>query len=207
MTLDLIFTVIGYLGTLLISASYVLALGNYATRQPKLFLWLNLLGGISLCFPTYLANTLVTHVLNGFWIFIALSGLLALYSNERFKVRMRTTLMVAAGSILLVLYLGIPALREVSGHEWWVRLLGMLAMLAFMLGYFVITQMGQEGWALPAYLLLSMSGNVLYAPLLIADQNIPILSLQGFCFVAGLIKLMLMVGQATNRRALQTEGA
>lgn len=207
MTMDSIFTVIGYLGTLLISASYVLALGNYATRQPKLFLWLNLLGGISLCFPTYLANTLVTHVLNGFWIFIALSGLLALYSNERFKVRMRTTLMVAAGSILLVLYLGIPALREVSGHEWWVRLLGMLAMLAFMLGYFVITQMGQEGWALPAYLLLSMSGNVLYAPLLIADQNIPILSLQGFCFVAGLIKLMLMVGQATNRRALQTEGA
>jgi len=207
MTMDSIFISIGYLGTLLISASYVLALSNHASRYPKLFLWLNLLGGMSLCFPTYLANTLVTHVLNGFWIFIAASGLMALYSNNRIKVPLNITLMVAAGSIMLVLYLGIPGLMEVSGHDWWVRLLGMLAMLAFMLGYFVITQVGGTVWALPAYLLLSMSGNLLYAPLLIADQNIPILALQGFCFVAGLIKLMLMLGTATNKGALPTESA
>lgn len=205
--MDSIFISIGYLGTLLISVSYILALSNHASRYPKLFLWLNLLGGISLCFPTYLANTLVTHVLNGFWIFIALSGLLALYSNDRVKVGLRTMLMVAAGSILLVLYLGIPGLTEVSGHDWWVRLLGMLAMLAFMLGYFVITQLGQAVWALPAYLLLSMSGNLLYAPLLIADQNIPILALQGFCFVAGLIKLMLIFGTAINKGSLPTKTA
>ena len=207
MTMDSIFISIGYLGTLLISASYVLALSNHASRFPKLFLWLNLLGGMSLCFPTYLTNTMVTHVLNGFWIFIALSGLLALYSNDRIKVGLRTTLMVAAGSILLVLYFGVPGLMEASGDEGWVRLLGMLAMLAFMLGYFVITQVGQKRGALAAYLLLSMSGNMLYAPLLIADQNVPILALQGFCFVAGLIKLMLMLGTATNKRAMPTEGA
>lgn len=192
MTEASIFIAIGYLGTFLISASYAMALTNQSIRYVKTFLWLNLLGGIGLCFPTYLANTLITHVLNSFWIFIALAGLLTEYSAGKWNVPLKVNVGVAALALGSVLYLGIPGLYDATGFSWWARLGGMLAMLSFMLGYFTITQFSRTTWALPTYLLLSMSGNVLYAPLLIQDQNMPILALQAFCFVAGLIKLITM---------------
>ena len=204
MNMASLFVSIGYVGTFLISASYVMALTNQTIRYAKTFLWLNLMGGIGLCFPTFLANTLITHVLNGFWIFIALAGLLTHYSAGKLIVPLKANATVAALALTSVLYLGLPGLHDAIGFAWWAKLGGMLAMLSFMLGYFTITQLNQTTWALPTYLLLSMSGNVFYAPLLIQDQNMPILTLQGFCFVAGLIKLITMYWSPSQKTGAAT---
>jgi hypothetical protein len=191
--MDLFFAGVGFSGAILISASYAMALADKATHYPSGFLWLNLIGGLALCFPAYLADAVVTHVLNSFWIFIAIAGLAGHYSNGGWNAPLSVNAVVAAIAIVLVIYLGMPELEAERNEHWWAGMGGMMAMLCFMGGYFIITQFVSTTWALPAYLCLSMCGNVLYAPLLLHADNTPTLALQGFCFCAGFIKLVLMI--------------
>lgn len=202
MVIHAIFNAIGYAGTVAISLSFIVAMLGYAERRPALFLWLNLLGGIALCFPTMLAGTLVTHVLNGFWIVIASSGLVSLYTGGRMGLNFKTLVGVAMISALIVMVLGLPDVIAASADKMMPLSLGMLAMVCFMVGYFTISTQALGSISLFAYLGLSMLGNVVYLPLLIGDENWPMVALQMVCFTSGFAKVAHIVWMKTRASAL-----
>lgn len=189
MTQQLIFTLIGYLGTLCISLSYLIALTGRVNRNPAAFLWLNLIGAISLCFPSYLAGTMVSHVLNTFWIIIALSGMLSHYTQGKHEVSEKSLVSIAIISGLLVLILGSEAAISLDPFPAIVMTASMASVLCFMGSFFYIALNPSKPKSISLYLVLCISGNLLYAPILIKDTNWPIFWLQVFCFTAGVVKL------------------
>lgn len=198
MSIPLFFTIIGYIGTLLISASYVVALMGYVEKKRGWFLWLNLLGGVALCFPTFIAGTMVTYVLNGFWITIAACGMMAHYSQLRWVAPQWFFKVLACCSLLLLAYFSGPSMLTLEGSDFWIHLSGVMALVSFMAGYFTISLYAALPRTIYVYLGLSMVGNLLYLPILISDGNMPIMALQLICFIAGIIKLITL---GAGRRA------
>lgn len=190
MTLETLFTLIGYVGAVSISSAYLVALSGRVSSNPAWFLWLNLIGGVSLCFPSILANTLVTHVLNGFWIIIALSGMLDHYSRASYKLSERALKVIGLGTGAIVLILGTPALFSLAPIPSVLMGASMVALLCFMGGYFYISINPNAPKSINFYLIVSMTGNALYMPILIQDGNWPTFWLQAFCFMAGSLKLL-----------------
>jgi hypothetical protein len=198
MSISLFFTIIGYIGTSLISASYVFALMGYVEKKQNCFFWLNLLGGVALCFPTFIAGTMVTHVLNGFWIIIAASGLVAHYSQQRWIAPGWFFKCLAFFALLLLGYFSGPSLFTLIGSDFLIHLAGILALISFMAGYFAISLYAALPRTIYLYLALSMVGNLLYLPILINDGNMPIMALQIICFFAGMTKLITLAFGAAH---------
>lgn len=189
MTQETLFTLIGYLGTVCISTAYLVALTGRVSSNPAWFLWLNLVGAISLCFPSYLAGTLVAHVLNGFWIIIALSAMLDHYTKGVCSVSERSLISIAVISGLLVLILGTEAILSLTLLPSILLAASMVSLLCFMGSFFYISLNPTEPKSISFYLMICMTGNMLYMPILIQDGNWPIFWLQAFCFGVGAVKL------------------
>lgn len=204
-----IFTLIGYLGTLCISTAYLVALTGRVSSNPGWFLWMNLIGAVSLCFPSVLAGTLVTHVLNGFWIIIASSAMLDHYSNGKNSVSEKSLISIAVISGLLVLIIGTEAILSLAFFPAILMAASMLSLLFFMASFFYIALNPSEPKSISLYLMICMTGNLLYIPILIQDGNWPIFWLQVFCFMVGLIKLVnifLSLGSVQKRSSPASEG-
>lgn len=182
------FTLIGYVGALCISSAYLIAITGRLEKNPTWFPWLNLFGSIGLCFPSVLAETLVTHVLNGFWIIIALSSLSSYYSKERYRLLNSHMMIIGLGSALIVLGLGASSLSGLTGLSAVILGASLVSLLCFMGGYLYLSTNPEKEKSIPLYLVISLSGNLLYMPILIQDGNWPTFALQTFGFTTGLIK-------------------
>lgn len=74
---ELLYELIGYLGSTLIAAAFLGACLGLTERRPRWFLMVNLVGATALCFPAYQSGTAAALAINGFWILVAFSGLVA----------------------------------------------------------------------------------------------------------------------------------
>jgi lipid-A-disaccharide synthase-like uncharacterized protein len=183
--LQYVFNLIGYAGTALIAGGFLLAMLGHADRRPRLFLWINLVGGVALCLPAYVSGTLAAHALNGFWILVAGSSLLALRLRRDqvipgglFKVYV-----VTAGGALLASW-ALESSASMAG------LLAIAGVMCFMVGYLALATRHQDARAFRTYLVTSVAGNVLYIPILVEHANYPILLLQVCCLLIAVSRLL-----------------
>ncbi|EPQ6932598.1 CBU_0592 family membrane protein [Pseudomonas aeruginosa] len=174
---ELLYELIGYLGSTLIAAAFLGACLGLTKRRPRWFLVVNLVGAAALCFPAYQSGTTAALAINGFWILVALSGLVAAWRRGISPSPLNIALYAYSAAAIAMLFadwiihrnLSIPALG------------GIVAMVLFMTGYWGLARHLNSTRALDTYLWTALAGNLLYIPLLVLDGNLPILALQIVC--------------------------
>jgi hypothetical protein len=177
-------SLVGYAGTTLITLGFLMAMLNQAAGRPRVFLWMNLIGGIALCFPAYASGTVAAHALNGFWIMVAAANLLALYRNQAQTVpSWAFSLYVLLAGVILVLDWQMSTRASLAGF------MAIAGVLCFMVGYLELAS-SMDGKAFRTYLMTSIAGNILYIPVLVEHANHPILVLQVCCLTIACTRLL-----------------
>ncbi|HHK1717158.1 TPA: hypothetical protein ACQQ5N_002943 [Pseudomonas aeruginosa] len=177
--------VVGYLGSALIAAGFLAACLGHAERRPNWFLAINLVGAIALCLPAYQSGTTAALAINGFWILVALSGLAA-GRRQGVPLPMSNMVLYVYGASSIGLLLADWILRRAGSIT---ALGGLVAMALFMAGYFVLSRDLHSKRAVSIYLWTALAGNLLYIPLLVSDDNRPILALQILCTAIAVARL------------------
>ena len=177
--------VVGYLGSALIAAGFLAASLGHAESRPNWFLAINLFGAIALCLPAYQSGTTAAMAINGFWILVAISGLAA-GRRQGVPLPMLNMVLYVYGASSIGLLLADWMLRRDGSLS---ALGGVVAMGLFMAGYFVLSRDLHSKRALGIYLWTALAGNLLYIPLLVSDDNRPILALQILCTAIAVARL------------------
>jgi lipid-A-disaccharide synthase-like uncharacterized protein len=85
--IDLIATVVGWIGMALILIAYFLLTSERVVVKSWIYHTINLLGGAGLIFYTYVNRTVPVMVLNILWVFIAISALIKIINRKNKKIK------------------------------------------------------------------------------------------------------------------------
>jgi hypothetical protein len=85
--INLIATIIGWVGMALILIAYFLLTSERVVVKSWIYHTINLLGGAGLIFYTYVNWTLPIMILNILWVFIAISALIKIRNRKNKKIK------------------------------------------------------------------------------------------------------------------------
>ncbi len=179
---DISISVIGFSGSLLLSAGFALqVLGLIGSKHQDKFLVANLLGAICLSFPAAATGTAVALLLNAFWGAVSIAGLVESRLNRRGQI-LPTLFKVIGPAVCLLALLnswraGFAPLEVAASFS----------VLLFVLGFFAVVSNAEDLRFRAFYFVSALVGNVLYVPLLFANANYPNLALQLTCTAIALL--------------------
>jgi hypothetical protein len=200
---ELLCELIGYLGSALIAAAFLGACLGLTERRPRWFLMVNLVGATALCFPAYQSGTAAALAINGFWILVAFSGLVAAWRRGISPSPLNIALYAYSAAAIALLLADWIIHRNLS----MTALGGIVAMLLFMTGYWGLARNLNSARALDTYLWTALAGNLLYIPLLVRDGNLPILALQVACTAIAIGRLSHIHASRYRQRQSAHNGA